>query len=334
MFIYRRHLAALALGTLGAMPVVRTALAGDDTGGLQAKLQQFEAFPGTKSFRIDVGSTTVASQRASVQLFVASAVKTFILAQYLRGVEAGRLSLDEQLPVDDSVRTSDSPVLLNLTGTTLPLQGVLEAMIRFSDNTATDIALARIGPDQVRQFIAEAGLQATLIPDSLRLFFSYNVGAPPGVDIGWTGVQEVLASKKLLGPARPPLNHQETLASSADDLVGYYQRALAGNFFTEPTTLAKFKFIHLINYLFPPDTVGYAKGGNVDVPAPPSPPDLQLTADFHAISYAGQMVVGTTPVTFCFIVNWTSPTVDDADLTAAFADLVSGSLEIIKQSLL
>jgi beta-lactamase class A len=142
-------------------------------------------------------------------------------------------------------------------------------MIRFSDNTATDIALARVDPDRVRQFIAEAGLQATLIPDSLRLFFSYNVGAPLGVDIGWPGVQEVLASKKLLGPARAPLNHQETLASSANDLVGYYQRALAGNFFTEPTTLAKFKFIHLTNSFFPPDTVGYAKGGNVDLPAPP-----------------------------------------------------------------
>jgi pimeloyl-ACP methyl ester carboxylesterase len=29
--MYRRHFATLALGTLGAMPVVRTALAGDDT---------------------------------------------------------------------------------------------------------------------------------------------------------------------------------------------------------------------------------------------------------------------------------------------------------------
>jgi hypothetical protein len=90
------------------MPVVRTALAGDDTGGLHAKLQQFEALPGIKSFRIDVGSETVASERAGVQLFVASAIKTFIVAQYLRDVEAGRLPEDEQLPVDDSVRQLDS----------------------------------------------------------------------------------------------------------------------------------------------------------------------------------------------------------------------------------
>ena len=271
MFINRRRLATFALGTLGAMAVVRTALAGDDPGGLQAKLQQFEAFPGTKSFRIDVGSETIASNRAGLQLFVASAIKTFILAQYLRDVEAGRLSLDEQLPVNDSVRHSDSPVLLNLTGTTWA-RSVLEAMISHSDNTATDIALARVGTDRVRQFIAEERLHATLIPDSLRLFFSYNVGAPLGVDIGWTGVQKVLESKKLLGPARPPLNHRETLASSADDLVRHYKRALAGDFFTKPTTLAEFKHIHLTDVFFPPDTVGYAKGGSNNLPAPPSPP--------------------------------------------------------------
>jgi hypothetical protein len=46
------------------------------------------------------------------------------------------------------------------------------------------------------------------------------------------------------------------------------------------------------------------------------------------------MVVGTTPVTFCFVVNWTSPTVDTAAVTPAFAEVVLGSLEIIKQSLL
>jgi beta-lactamase class A len=201
-------------------------------------------------------------------------------------------------------------------------------MITHSDNTATDIALARVGPDRVRQFIAEEGLQATLIPDSLRRFDSYVFGAPLGVDIGWTGVQEVLASQKLLGPARPPLNHQETLASSADDLVRYYKRALAGNFFIEPTTLAEFKRIHLTNVFFPPDTVGYAKGGSGDLVA------HSAIADFHTICYAGQMVVGITPVSFCFVVNWTSPTVDTAAVIPAFAEVVLGSLEIIKQSLI
>jgi beta-lactamase class A len=116
--MYRRHFAAWALGTLGAMPVVRTAVAGDDIGELHAKLQQFEAFPGTKSFRIDVGSETVASESAGVQRFVASAIKTFIVAQYLREVEAGRFSEDEQLPVegrDRGNRPTRQGIIIRLT---------------------------------------------------------------------------------------------------------------------------------------------------------------------------------------------------------------------------
>ena len=95
----------------------------------------------------------MASDSAAAQLFVASAIKTFIVCQYLRDVEAGRLSEDEQLPVNDSVRNSDSAVLLDLTGTT-PARSILEAMITHSDNTATDIALLRVGPNRVRSFIA------------------------------------------------------------------------------------------------------------------------------------------------------------------------------------
>jgi beta-lactamase class A len=326
----RRSFGALMVATLAGVTVIRPASAKNPARDLETQLQQFKAFPGTTSFRIDVGRNEVASDSAAAQLFVASAIKTFIVCQYLRDVEAGRLSEDEQLPVNDSVRSSDSAVLLDLTGTT-PARSILEAMITHSDNTATDIALLRVGPNRVRSFIASARLRATLIPDSTRRFFSYNVGAPLGVDIGWSGVQQVLASGHSLGPPRPPLNDQVTLASSADDLVSYYKRAFAGRFFTQRATLAEFKRIHLTNSFFPNDTVGYAKGGSVDLLA-----DSPTVADFHALSYAGQMVVKATPVTFCFVVNWMSvdPNSTSDTLTPAFADVINGCLVAIKQQLL
>ena len=204
-------------------------------------------------------------------------------------------------------------------------------MLAHSDNTATDIALLRVGPDRVRSLIATQGLGATLVPDSTRRFFSYNNGAPLGVDIGWAGVRQMLASGRSLGPPRPPLNDRVTLASSADDLVSYYKRALAGRFFTKPATLAEFKRIHLTNYIFPEDTVGYAKGGSADLLA-----NSATVADFHALSYAGQMVVGATPVTFCFVVNWTSvdPSSTGGTLAPAFADAVTGCLMAIRRRLL
>ena len=54
---------------------------------------------------------------------------------------------------------------------------------------------------------------------------------------------------------------------------------------------------------------------------------------FHALSFAGQMVVGTTPVTFCFVVNWMSEHPDSEALTPAFIAVVKGSMEAIKRGL-
>ena len=326
----RRSFGALMVATLAGVTATRPASAKHPARDLEMRLRQFKAFPGTTSFRIDIGRHEVASDAAATQLFVASAIKTFIVCQYLRDVEAGRLSEDEPLPVNDSVRSSDSSVLLDLTGTT-PARSILEAMISHSDNTATDIALLRVGPSRVRSLIAAARLRATRIPNSTRRFFSHNVGAPLGVDIGWSGVQQVLASGHSLGPPRPPLNDQETLASSADDLVSYYKRALAGRFFAKRATLAEFKRIHLTNSFFPNDTVGYAKGGSSDVLA-----DSPTVADFHALSYAGQMVVKATPVTFCFVANWMSVDQNSTSgaLTPAFADVINGCLGAVKQQLL
>jgi beta-lactamase class A len=112
----RRSFGTLMVATLAGMTFIRPASAKKPALDLETRLQQFKAFPGTTSFRIDIGRDEVASDSAADQLFVASAIKTFILCQYLRDVEAGRLSEDEQLPVNDSVRTSGSPVLLGLTG--------------------------------------------------------------------------------------------------------------------------------------------------------------------------------------------------------------------------
>jgi beta-lactamase class A len=155
--------------------------------------------------------------------------------------------------------------------------------------------------------------------------------APFQSEDGAAGVQQVLASGRSLGPPRPPPNERVTLASSADDLVSFYKRALAGRYFTKRATLAEFKRIHLTNSFFPENTVGYAKGGSADLLA-----NALTVADFHALSYAGQMVVKATPVTFCFVVNWTSvdPNSTSDALTPAFADVITRCLVAIKQQLL
>jgi beta-lactamase class A len=293
-----------------------------DTTAIDGALARFAALPGSTSYVIEAERTPSpwrAEHLPQAPMFVGSAIKTFILATFLREMEAGRLSEDEQLPIDDDIRSLSSPVFLHLTGTTTA-RSVLEAMITHSDNTATDVALHRIGVERVRAFITTAGLNGILIPDSTRRLFSYLAGADPGVDLGWQGMQQAMDGK-LPGPARSPINDRQSMICSAATFVGYYQQALQGRYFTKPATLGEFKRIQAmadaIALVVPPDTVAYAKGGSID------------WRDFLALCVAGQMLLGRRPVTFCFTLNWTGPDAGVADAMQGFKDSVAGVLAAV-----
>ncbi len=237
--------------------------------GVTSAVARFAALPATASCLIDAadpkGGWTAGHDPAAV-LFMGSAVKTFILAQYLREVEAGRLSESDQRPIDDAVRSVSSPVFLNLTGTT-PARSVLEAMIAHSDNTATDVAMAAVGPDNVRALIKESGLTATRIPHSTRRLFSYLAAAPAGTDLSWQEMQR-LATAEPAGPTRSPINDTETMVSSAEEMVRWYKTALQPGFFAKPETFVEFKRIQAmadsLAFVVPPDTAAYGKGGSID----------------------------------------------------------------------
>jgi beta-lactamase class A len=296
-------------------------------GGLGAALQRFRSLPGSPSYLLHLGeggSVARFAHQPGLRLFLASAYKTFVLGQYLREVEAERLALDEELAVDDEVRNIGSPVLFGLGGR-LPARMVLEAMLTHSDNMATDIASARAGADRIRALIAEARLRSVQIPDTTRVFESYLFGAPAGTDLGWPGLQRVLADPPP--SIRPPLNDEVTLAGTARDLVAWYEQVLRGSFFNQPATLTEFKRIQAmavqIARVAPPDTMLYAKGGEVG--------DLY---GFNAKSFAGQMVAfGRIPVTFCFLVNWDTADGAFAPVQEAFFDAIADILRGALRSL-
>jgi beta-lactamase class A len=285
--------------------------------------------PGTPSYLVHAGqggSLRRIAHRPNFFLFTASAYKTFVLGQYLRDVEAGRLAGDEQLAIDDSVRNFGSPVFLNLAGTT-EARVVLEAMIAHSDNIATDRATLKVGADRVRALIAQAGLRSIRIPDTTRLFGSYLFGAPAGVDLGWPGILQ--AAENPPGEPRPPLNDVVTLAGSARDFVSWYEQTLAGAFFTRPETLIEFKRIQAMSEQIvkavPQDTPAYAKGGEV-----------VSFLGFNAKSFAGQIVVGAEkqiPVTFGFLVNWDGPASDFPAVEAEYFAAIKDVLESLKRAL-
>lgn len=268
--------------------------------------------------RVDAPTGTWTSgHNPDAKLFIGSAVKTFILAQFLRDVETARNGLTETAACDinDLYRSLSSSVLGGLSGTS-NYRNVLEAMISHSDNMATDIALAKAEPDRVRALIAQAGLTQTQIPTSTRRLFSYLAGAPIGTDLGWSGIQRVMNNDNMgLTPRSDVINPYESMLSSATDLVSWYQQVLSGKFFQKPASTREFKRISSMGdalwLTVPEDVIAYGKGGSID------------WAGFHALCVAGQMRTRDVPVSFCFTMNWTGDTSDSTTRVGEFGDAVA-----------
>ena len=134
-------------------------------------LDRFSTLPGKHALYIvspaDRGRDFEVSLNPDTALFCGSAFKAFVLAEYMRRIEAGGTNLNELLTLDSSVWSYSSPVLTPLPGTLtgqVNARTVLDAMISRSDNTATDMAMNRLGVDSIREFIASIGLAKHLSP--------------------------------------------------------------------------------------------------------------------------------------------------------------------------
>jgi beta-lactamase class A len=262
----------------------------------------FDQLPGKKALKFLAPASQnspewSANLNPDPPLFCGSSFKAYVLAEFLRQVKAGKLSLQEQLSLDDAVYSLSSSVFNppNLAGK-VTAQTVLEAMISHSDNTATDMALKRVGAEQVRQFITEIGLKNTRIPTSTRQFFAYIFGDPNWQTISWDKLNELANAAKSPYPSRPIINDTETMVCSPSDFVSFYSRALQGQFFKQPATLAKFRAIlslaDAIALTMPLGASAFLKGGSID-----APPD-------YVLSVAGGMWVNNRWVYFSLINNW------------------------------
>lgn len=274
-----------------------------------------------------------AEVKADKRMFVGSAVKTYILGEFLRQ----DLPEEELARIDDSVRSISSSVFgdgirgdkpdpdVKLEGLT-PFRTVLEAMIAHSDNTATDAALAAIGADKVREMIADLGLSSVKIAESTRRLFTF-LASGQDRDVDW----ETLQAYVLNPPnAKNAINGTQSMLASASDMVRWYQTALLDPSFFDPAQLTEFKRISgmadALSRVVPSNIAAYGKGGSI------------TWNGFSCINVSGQMVAPTgdakqpwMPVTFSFTVNW------DRDDRKTFNDvgavLVRGLRGILQASL-
>ena len=325
----RRAFVAGSLATTIAAPSMARAVAGQ-LPLADSVVSLFDPFPGQKALKIWAPATEgkpefLAALNAADRLFVGSAFKSFVLCEALRQVDSPTVVKQisqTQLRLDASVWVPDSATFNppNLTGA-VSERTALEAMILHSDNTGTDMALRQVGADNVRKFIASIGLRDTLIPDSIRTFFGYLFGVPDFKAITW---DELVALANSDAPiVNSPLNDVETLASSADDFVSYYSRALQGAFFRNEETLSEFRRILSLGVGdtiaetpagLPLGVSAFTKAGSIDVPG------------FHCLCIAGGMFFSSRWVFFALIINWEAPGQTDPDTAGAYITAVRQAL--------
>jgi beta-lactamase class A len=300
---------------------------GDDSR-VQAALDNFKKLPsGVTAYSIEsppVGADKPAVYYVSNQnesLFCASSFKVFVLAAYLYYAERGKLSkqppkgdfpspLDAALaePLTISDHTPGSSVFGDLVGKTTA-SAILAAMIAYSDNTATDIAMKRVGVDNVRKFMYEtAGLHssAVRIPDSTKKFYDY-----------------------LSSPGEHHLiNNEETMVCTAVAFSEFYSHH--NRFFKNEETRRQFMWFlsmsEAIPLGMPTDTVCYMKGGDTTY-------ERQ-----HAAALAGRVTfpsnptffgLNMLPVNFAMLYNWTGEDNSDS-VRQAFREAVKGVFAALK----
>jgi beta-lactamase class A len=274
----RRFVATLTGAAAAVLTASRAAPAGADSrGSLQTLtnhiLARFATLPGEHALYIVSpavrGPDLEVSLNADTALFCGSAFKAFVLGEYMHRIDAGKASLDELLTLDSDVWSISSPVLTPYPGTVtgrVNARTVLDAMISRSDNTATDMAMNRLGVDRIREFIASIGLSSARIPDNTRKFFGYVFGDPKWQTISFEQLVQFLDNDPFV--PNPVLNDVQTMAVSPRDFVSFYSRALQGEFFRKAGTTTTFRAIlsqsEAIPRAVPLGMNAFIKGGSID----------------------------------------------------------------------
>jgi beta-lactamase class A len=280
-----------------------------DDSQIRAALAKFEKLPsGVTAYSITsppVGMQPPLDYRwnDNESLFCCSSFKVFVLAAYLHYAERGELSnqplqekypslldaaLAEPLTINTSDHTPGGAVFGDVVGKTTA-SAILAAMIAYSDNTATDIAMKRVGVDNVRKFMYEtAGLHspAVRIPDSITAYYEYL-------------------------PGHHLINDEETMVCTTYAFWQFYAQILYGGYYfkNEETRRQFMWFLSMSEAIplgMPTETVCYMKGGDADNP----------DEGEHAAALAGHVTFPSSstyanygnnilPVEFAMLYNWT-----------------------------
>lgn len=149
------------------------------TRDLNERLAQLQArYPGELGVYVrDLDSGETVSMRAEEMWYLASGVKVPVAVAVVRAIEDGALALDSQILlraddfVDGAGATNRHPA-----GSRLSVDFLMEQMLVYSDNTATDVLIRQVGLDRVnavaQELQAPGGGPITTLADVRRHVYS------------------------------------------------------------------------------------------------------------------------------------------------------------------
>lgn len=146
--------------------------------GVRGTLADLPGTIGVAWKNLDTGEA--GSVNGDNEFFVASAFKTAVLVELLRQAEAGKLDLDERVTVSQEAYAGSEDLLAHFTsGAQLTLHDLAILMIVFSDNTATDLLIRRVGMDRINAMLAAHGFQVTRVNGLTKDAWARWLGIPP-----------------------------------------------------------------------------------------------------------------------------------------------------------
>ncbi len=161
----RKFLLLLAAAVLAAVPTqIHSQASQKDDPQLDAELEKIAAahHGSVAVFAENLKTGQTASLSPDLPVQTASTIKMAILLDAAEQIRAGKASFDEKLTLTPENQVPGSGIIGQLdTPLTLTLRDVLHLMVTLSDNTATNMAIDRLGLAHIDATIVAAGLRNT-----------------------------------------------------------------------------------------------------------------------------------------------------------------------------
>jgi beta-lactamase class A len=241
--ILMRMVAGWVLCGLPHMAVWAQAGQAEPDAGLEMQLHEIAVAHHGKvalyAAQLNTGKTVGLNADAVVQ--TASVIKLTILFEAMEQVRTGKAHWDDKITLGPGDGVSGSGLLLFLdTPQTLTLKDILTLMIVMSDNTATNLAIDKIGLDAVNARIAWMGLKDTHLYKKIGKPATepmpadqpkYGLGKSTPAEMA--EVMERIGLCALDGQGRLRLASSKTISESDAAICGVAMKMLRNQFYRE-----------------------------------------------------------------------------------------------------